>query len=1049
MNKIHIIEAGAGSGKTYRLADEIFKALTRKEGSPVRPDGFILTTFTRKAAAELLSRVSKRLIDKGRSVESRLVRQSLIGTVNSVCGTILQRFAFEAGLSTRIRVIPEGAEKQHFNAILSGTIGTSEFQDLQRLAQVLSIEDWRDRILDIVNTARSNLVAAEDLGAMAEDNAKSATEFLPEPAGDRSTCMQAVEKALGQLDEIIAGGKDTTNTTANAAGLLRDLLRTADTDRIVPWQMFHKLSAVAAGKRSGADNALHNVRLLACGHHTWPDFKKSLSEYLHLVFEIAGRSMNGYAEWKRKEELVDFIDQEVLLLRTLGIPEVRKTLREELDMVLVDEFQDTSPIQLALFLKLAECAKESIWVGDPKQAIYGFRNADPELMFAAIDGISKMEGAKPLDRLDTSYRSLKPLVDFVNDTFGNSFEPQSIPAARVILKANRIEKPQAPCLESWVLNAKNKGDDVSAITSRISYVLANPEKYSIVDKDTKQERPILPKDIAVLCRTNDACDLIADQLATSCLPVERAAAGLMSEPEIQLILSGFRLLIDPDDVMAAAQITYLTEVVRKGANEEKWLEARICEVTENKKNKESTNGWNGHDKIKILLQKSGEMNNLTPRIALQCAADLTDSWGFAASMDKPQAGIANINRLFAFAEEYEENCVSSGTPVTAGGLVQFLEGLQDVNEDRIAATGGNAVRVMTWHAAKGLEWPMVILYTLDSKAYSRLYGITAFTKGNFDLSAPVGNRGILHMPFPYDWKSRNATAYFNLMRSQMVCKEAEEISENEWLRLLYVVFTRARDYLVFAARRERVSSLEYKNIQILDVPQDPANAPDGWSVIQVSAAESSAEAKEKLPAKWFPYQYPHTERLLAVINPSKIEKSADAKIIRAEILWEPLPVLKDADKEKIGSAIHAYLAVDTSGMVKEDKTEISERIIRGFMVESSIEARTVADCGDMIDAWIARHWAKEDRHREWPLVMVKNGFTIEGQADVVLESPQDFSIIDYKTATGSQKILEEKAQGYFPQVCAYAEAVALATGKTCKEIVVCFPLGGIAVFLNS
>ena len=110
MKKIKIIEAGAGSGKTHRLANEVFDALTRKN-SPIRPDGFILTTFTRKAAAELLSRVSKWLIEKGKTLESQLVRQSLIGTVNSVCGTLLQRFAFEAGLSTRMRVVPEGEDR--------------------------------------------------------------------------------------------------------------------------------------------------------------------------------------------------------------------------------------------------------------------------------------------------------------------------------------------------------------------------------------------------------------------------------------------------------------------------------------------------------------------------------------------------------------------------------------------------------------------------------------------------------------------------------------------------------------------------------------------------------------------------------------------------------------------------------------------------------------------------------------------------------------------------------------------------------------------------
>jgi superfamily I DNA/RNA helicase len=102
---------------------------------------------------------------------------------------------------------------------------------------------------------------------------------------------------------------------------------------------------------------------------------------------VLAKVLDFYQEYKRKWGVVDFVDQEVLTL----------------DLVLVDEFQDTSPMQLAIFLKLASLAKKSIWVGDQKQVIYGFRDADPALMDAAITGILK--GDEP-ETLPFSWRNL-------------------------------------------------------------------------------------------------------------------------------------------------------------------------------------------------------------------------------------------------------------------------------------------------------------------------------------------------------------------------------------------------------------------------------------------------------------------------------------------------------------------------------------------------------------------------------------------------------------------------------------------------------------------
>ena len=122
---------------------------------------------------------------------------------------------------------------------------------------------------------------------------------------------------------------------------------------------------------------------------------EDISAMIRTVFSCAADSLETYAQYKRNFGLVDFVDQERNVLDLLNSSEnFRKLLSERLEKVMVDEFQDTSPIQLALFIKLNECAQNgSIWVGDPKQSIYGFRGTDPELMASAISAVPNCSNA--------------------------------------------------------------------------------------------------------------------------------------------------------------------------------------------------------------------------------------------------------------------------------------------------------------------------------------------------------------------------------------------------------------------------------------------------------------------------------------------------------------------------------------------------------------------------------------------------------------------------------------------------------------------------------
>ena len=154
-----IISAGAGSGKTYRLTQEMVKKL--KEGYPA--SGIIATTFTQKAASELQSRVRVALLKNGMRQEAEALSNALIGTVHSLGIKLLQRFAFEAGVSPLVNIITEGEPQYYFNLAMTSVLTLEKVEKMEELSRRLSIlkddkneKDWRNIIKDLTDIARSN-----------------------------------------------------------------------------------------------------------------------------------------------------------------------------------------------------------------------------------------------------------------------------------------------------------------------------------------------------------------------------------------------------------------------------------------------------------------------------------------------------------------------------------------------------------------------------------------------------------------------------------------------------------------------------------------------------------------------------------------------------------------------------------------------------------------------------------------------------------------------------------------------------------------------------
>ena len=490
--KIRIISAGAGSGKTHRLTEEL-GSLLNDAASGVRPEGIVATTFTRKAAAELVERLRRSLFTKGNHTEAERLSAGFVSTVNGVCGSLLQMMAFEAGISPRIEVIAEEDRQVLFNHALAEAVDDDLVNTLEKISERFGNIDWKSALKDIVDAARGNNCRPDDLNGFAQKSLEGLKSYLPKPSAKTADKLDdALVRAVNDaIRDIRNNTEDKTKGTRGYVDLL-ETMATKLKHGYLPWSEWVKLSKEGPTQKSA--HFADAVQQVAGAHAQHPRFLQDITEFITSLFDLARTVIDQYQLYKRERGLLDFVDQEALLLTALDQPEVQERLKEKLDLLLVDEFQDTSPIQLALFLKLTEIVRHAIWVGDPKQSIYAFRGADPALMAAVIKTIPILPG----DIQETSYRSRPDLIRFVNVIFAPALSEQ-LPPEQIVLKPHRPDPASSStALRLWRILGKNAGVRSNEIADGIVHLIAEApvifDKPPIrIENPSRRHCPALPK----------------------------------------------------------------------------------------------------------------------------------------------------------------------------------------------------------------------------------------------------------------------------------------------------------------------------------------------------------------------------------------------------------------------------------------------------------------------------------------------------------------------------------------------------------------------------
>ena len=1032
---LRFVSAGAGSGKTYRLTQILHEKLSSGQ---VEPSGVIATTFTRKAATELRERVRTALLEKGEFALANAMGQARIGTVNSVCGGFLERFAFEAGLAPEQRVLEEAQSGALVREAIDAVSDSATVQDIVELARRLGIERWEDALKSLIDQARANDIAPARLTTFGGRNATDLLAHFPAPSADDLDALlaSAIETAVPEIEKRATGKKNTADYIALARESLR-LVRGGT----AAWADWVRLSKGAP--EAGLKTIAQPVTDVASRYVVHPRLREDIKRYLAAVFTLGAKALDAYAKRKRELGVIDFVDQEHLFLGLLEKPTVVAALSEELDLLLVDEFQDTSPIQLELFVRLSRIARETVWVGDVKQAIYGFRGSDAELMKAILGKLPSLGGSKEV--LGQSRRSRPSLVRLVNGAFGDVFAP-GLSRAEVELAAVRKELVPDAAVANWTLSGKNISERAAALTEGIKALIASG--YRIVDPATEKPRPAYYGDIAILSKTNAGVQSVAEALRLGAVPWATQQSGLLSTPEAVLALACLRRLNDPRDTLASAEIVSLADCEAP----ESWLADRLRYLEGGGDSglwRDGTEG--GHPLLSRIARLRGQTPLLSPYAAMELVIAQCDLAGRVLRWRRDElvarVRLANLQAVLALARSYEDGCLARREPATVSGLILWLGEQAQDELDMLAEPPVAAVKVMTHHAAKGLEWPIVILLDLEKDIRDRLWSVGARSDSSLDVGAPLKDRWIRYWPWPFGGQKKVDIADVIAQSPEGVRLRAEAIDEAK--RLLYVSMTRARDCLVlaFPAKTGGCEWLGSLNASWLapDAATESISLPDGSTIAcdfssfaALDAIQVPSEPDSSL--RWFRDPDSRTERLPATLVASA-SVARPCKVTDTASIGERIALEAGTDMAALGNAIHACIATAfTDPDVPMDDVRAS-RILAAFELEGAMEPSGLVRQIGALDRWISSRWPNCRRHAEIPIESVlPNGQVMHGRIDLLLETDDGWVLIDHKANPAPRDRWDQVAVDHGGQLSIYADALARATGRSVAETWIVLPV---------
>jgi ATP-dependent exoDNAse (exonuclease V) beta subunit len=772
------VSAGAGTGKTAVLVERVVRALLER-GLDV--DSILVITYTRRAAGELRTRIRAALAERGRHDLARELDGAWISTIHGFCNRLLRAYPLAAGLDPRFRELDDAQgvvlRSESFGAALSEFLAGDDPQRLELLATYGSA-GLRRMLTTVYETLRA---AGRDLDLA---------------VAPRPELAERVEE-LGTAARALAGDPDATEAQCRSA---TELLALLDRDRRPD-----RLMSLSGFKARGDRAAMYCESLAAVEQAA---LDEAAARDRALLQELLDLFAAKYAEAKARESALDFEDLQLEARNLLrSHPEIRDREQLRFREILVDEFQDTNALQTEIIELLRTPETELFFVGDEFQSIYGFRHADVAVFR------ERRAAAKTLLSLTNNYRSRPEVLAAVNHLFGSHFgsEFQELSAA--------VEFPDPVFghpVELLVTDKESyKGTpahwrrgEAKAVARRVR---------ELVDAGTAT-----PGEIVLLFAAGTDAEWYEQELRLAGLPTYRATGkGYFGQQQVVDMLMYLRLLQNryDDEALLAVLASPFVGV----SNDALALIRRVAFRKPLFTGIEHTQppGLAERDErlLRAFRQRYDRLVAAMPRLSLerlceQLVSEHDYDLAVLAQWDGRRR-YANMRKLARLARSYEE---LRGPDVE--GFVRFVAEQEAVGAHQLEAVaeeeGADAVRLLTIHAAKGLEFKVVIVADAGRDRVA--------PSADEILALPDGRFGFRVFD-PGASKRRGAFDY------EAVKEARQEAEQAERLRLYYVAMTRARERLIVSG------SVDFGKAS--EVP-----TPIAWVLERLEAEEELAGASD-------------------------------------------------------------------------------------------------------------------------------------------------------------------------------------------------------------
>lgn len=794
-----LIKAGAGAGKTHTIQTRVTEWIQSGE---VAADRILAVTFTVNAAAEMRNRIKVNLLKAGLRQEAKLLDRSTISTIHAFGSQVLKTFAYETGQSPSPRQLSEHEQKLLIRSALESVSSIDYLVDnLRRFGYVGTkkkdefvdaVDQLSEMILSVMGKLRSlgkggdiSATEADDLLSAALEKIKTVYGHVqkdPTPLKrDLWAAIQVVRTAYPDstylMDKAEWGSNGKSRTfTSTVYNLTTDQL---DSD----WRAWANLQYVDDLKKL----AKHSEARLA--EQIWNAAEKldvhpgPLKEALEHTASLLRSALDGlgvFAGLKREKGLVDYADMVQLSETTLKRNSAwLEEVASEYDCIIIDEFQDTNPLQYKLLRALEPYVKHTLIVGDLKQSIMGFQGSDSRLFGSMLESQAKVE------TLGGNWRSTPELMEFINAMGDTLYGPRY---SRLTPKANYHSDLSALQLLAFEKGpwGVSGGKNTPGFTREGNKALANHlvkllgSGVNVTDRSTKQKRPIRPSDIAVLASRHSRLENFASVLRQTGLSVQIKENGFLACPAVCLMLNALQFLNNPRD--SYALLDYLTSPIF-GDNRSEQLEELVTEYLKDRRFAD--------ERIVDLLSDRANLQSLSVKSQLIALVESSGVLDRVLNLPDGEQYRANLLRLIGWADNFEN---AQPETLQAMGLAgrnaptfvvwlheQFKETDEQALPDPLAE---NAITFKTWHACKGLEWPVVVILDAEKEFGPSVPDISMdYPDGGVDTMLEGG-----FAKYSPNWASPK-------VKEDMLDSLRDEELETR-RNLFYVALTRAREQII-------------------------------------------------------------------------------------------------------------------------------------------------------------------------------------------------------------------------------------------------------------